>query len=205
MPSHVLIPTTIAAHDMKDPISPPQALISLLQPASDKLSLTTLPLHLHEILLAWGTYSLIHRHGAPLLSRHLLPTHYANLGARARLNWDVRIVSFIQAVFVSTATLLVVFSDEERAQMDWRGRIWGYTGASGLVQACAAGYFAWDVVVSVLYLPMLGPGSLAHAISALLITMLGFVSLWVLVWGMVLRNGKWLTGKSSVPLQTTMG
>lgn len=59
--------------------------------------------------------------------------------------------------------------------MNARERIWGYTGAMGMTQAFAAGYFAWDVLVSSMHLDVLGPGSLAHAISALIVTCLGFV------------------------------
>ena len=29
-----------------------------------------------------------------------------------------------------------------------RERVWGYTGASGMVQGFAAGYFLWDLVTS---------------------------------------------------------
>jgi len=58
--------------------------------------------------------------------------------------------------------------------MGWEARLWDYSGAGGLVQAFAAGYFLWDVVVSLQYFKVLGPGSLAHAISALLITCVGF-------------------------------
>ena len=60
--------------------------------------------------------------------------------------------------------------------MDRAERVWGYTGAMGMTQALAAGYFAWDTVVSAVHLDVLGPGSLAHAISALIVTSLGFVS-----------------------------
>ncbi len=36
--------------------------------------------------------------------------------------------------------------------MDWEQRIWGYSGAMGLVQAFAAGYFVWDLTVSLIYI-----------------------------------------------------
>ncbi len=60
--------------------------------------------------------------------------------------------------------------------MDAVGRVFGYTGAMGAVQGFAAGYFVWDLWVSIIHLDVLGVGSLAHAASALLITMFGFVS-----------------------------
>ena len=61
--------------------------------------------------------------------------------------------------------------------MSLEERIWGYTGAMGMTQAFAAGYFIWDVKISAVNVGILGWGSLAHALSALLITSLGFVCL----------------------------
>ena len=61
--------------------------------------------------------------------------------------------------------------------MSLEERIWGYTGAMGMTQAFAAGYFIWDVKISAVNVGILGWGSLAHAVSALLITSLGFVCL----------------------------
>ena len=58
-----------------------------------------------------------------------------------------------------------------------RDRVWGYTGASGMVQAFAAGYFLWDLVTSAGNLDVHGPGALMHAASALAVSLLGFVSL----------------------------
>jgi hypothetical protein len=40
----------------------------------------------------------------------------------------------IQALFINTAALWVIFKDEQRHEMDWRGRLWGYTPASGMVR-----------------------------------------------------------------------
>jgi hypothetical protein len=59
--------------------------------------------------------------------------------------------------------------------MDWEERVWGYTGAAGMVQALAAGYFVWDLFVTSLNLDVFGLGTLAHAIAALLVYTLGFV------------------------------
>ena len=70
--------------------------------------------------------------------------------------------------------------------MDTTERIWGYTGALGMTQAFAAGYFAWDTMASAVHLNVSGPGALAHAISALIITSLGFVSRMIVkkTWGL---------------------
>jgi len=58
--------------------------------------------------------------------------------------------------------------------MDWRGRVWGYTGAGGMIQGFAAGYFLWDLCVSTLHVGIFGWGMLAHAIAALVVFSLGF-------------------------------
>ncbi|KAH6664592.1 hypothetical protein B0J14DRAFT_681700 [Halenospora varia] len=58
--------------------------------------------------------------------------------------------------------------------MDWAGRIWGYIGAGGAVQGFATRYFLWDLIASIVHVNVLGWGSLVYAISALLVTSLGF-------------------------------
>jgi len=58
--------------------------------------------------------------------------------------------------------------------MDWEERVWGYTGAAAMVQALAAGYFLWDLIVTGLNLDVFGLGTLAHAVAALLVYTLGF-------------------------------
>lgn len=60
--------------------------------------------------------------------------------------------------------------------MEWEGRVWGYTGAGGMIQGFAAGYFLWDLGVCLLHIDIFGWGLLAHAIAALTVFMLGFVS-----------------------------
>lgn len=45
-----------------------------------------------------------------------------------------------------------------------------------MVQGFAAGYFAWDLLASVQNLDVHGWGALFHAVSALAVSMMGFVS-----------------------------
>ena len=56
-------------------------------------------------------------------------------------------------------------------------RVYGYTGASGLIQAFAAGYFIWDLIVSTRHIGIFGLGIWAHAVSALCVFSFGFVSI----------------------------
>lgn len=55
-------------------------------------------------------------------------------------------------------------------------RVFGYTGASGLIQGLACGYFIWDLLVSTRYLKIFGIGIWAHAVTALCVFSFGFVS-----------------------------
>lgn len=68
-----------------------------------------------------------------------------------------------------------MFVDRERQSMSTAERVYGYTGASGLVQALATGYFMYDLIVSTLYVKLFGVGMLFHAISALWVFSFGFV------------------------------
>ncbi|KAL7929113.1 TLC domain-containing protein [Trichoderma chlorosporum] len=161
---------------MKDPffIPPIPWLSELVQPLSDRLSLPSLPLHIHEVLLSAIFYSVIFWPVSPILSRLIAPQHYSKLSRKRRLNWDAQVVSFVQSTLINAIAIWVMVVDEERKNMDQEERIWGYTGASGMVQALAAGYFVWDLFVTSLNMDVFGLGTLAHAISALLVYSLGF-------------------------------
>jgi hypothetical protein len=162
---------------MLDPFPPPPAFLAVLSaPLASRFGLPTLPLHVHEVLLAFAFYQLVNTVGSPWLSRQLFPTIYPGLNARTKLNWDVHVVSLVQSCLISGLALWVMAVDAERGQMDGRQRIWGYTGAGGMIQGLAAGYFLWDLCVSTLHVGIFGWGLLAHAVAALLVFSLGFVS-----------------------------
>lgn len=160
---------------MLDPFfAPPPGLVEAIQPVADYLNLSTLPLHIHEVLFAWVCYSVINAVVAPRISAWLCPETYPYLPRRTTINWNNHVTSMIQAIFISTFALVVIWKDEERKNATWVERIFGYDGAVGAVQSCAAGYFLWDLVESSVNLDVLGWGSIAHAASALLVTSLGF-------------------------------
>ena len=166
---------SILRPNMRDPIAPPSLLIQLSKPLADRLGLATLPYHVHEILLGFFGYHFILYVLSPTISRLVCPQAYNGFNKRTRLNWDIHWVSMVQALFINTAALWVIFKDEERHEMDWRGRLWGYTPASGMVQGFAAGYFLWDLQISAQYMNLAGPSALMHAIGALAVTCIGFV------------------------------
>jgi hypothetical protein len=163
---------------MKDPFPIPQIpwLRDAVTPLSARLNFPTLPLHIHEVVFATGLYTFVHLIVSPRLSLWLAPTRYpTDRGKRA--NWDSHVVSLFQAVLINVLALWTMAVDQERKDMvDWQRRIFGYSGGCGLVQSFAAGYFVWDLAVSTYYLDVFGLGMFAHALSALSIYMLGYVS-----------------------------
>ena len=160
---------------MLDPVPPPpRFLAELTQPLADALGLYTLPLHAHEILASFAVYTFVNVAIAPRLSTWLFPTIYRNLAGRTKVNWDVHVVSLFQSCLINLLALYVIWTDQERRDMGWRARVWGYTGAGGMIQGFAAGYFVWDLMITVLNIDCFGYGMLAHAISALTVFGLGF-------------------------------
>lgn len=162
---------------MQDPFAIPPApwLAELVRPWCERLKLTTLPLHIHEVVAAALLYSVIFWPVSPIISKLLTGDHYSKLSRKKRLNWDAHVVSMVQSCLINGLAIWVIFVDNERWNMDWEERIWGYTGASAMIQALAAGYFVWDLFVTSFNLDVFGIGTLAHAIAALLVYALGFV------------------------------
>lgn len=162
---------------MLDPLGPPPAwLRSATEPYALWLTSPTLADHIHEVILAFVFYQFIHSFLSPWLSPILFPQSYPKLNARTKLNWDIHVVSLVQSILINAAALWVMYVDTERNSMSSGERVFGYTGACGLIQALAVGYFVYDLIVSVAHLKMFGIGMLFHAISALWVFSLGFVS-----------------------------
>lgn len=162
---------------MLDPIPTIPLLSKAVQPLADLLGFVTLPLHVHEVVVSFFGYTFINKVLAPRVSTWLFPVRYPALPPDKKLNWDVHCVSLCQSCMINTMALWVMFVDEERYNMDWQQRVWGYTGGAGMIQGLAAGYFLWDLVLTVQYVKIFGPGMLAHAICALTVFSFGFVSL----------------------------
>jgi hypothetical protein len=141
-----------------------------------QITFTTLPLHIHEVVGSFLGYTFINIVLAPAISKRIFPVKYANLSKERKINWDVHVVSLCQSVIINVLALWVMWTDEERKNMDWQQRIWGYTGAAGMIQGLATGYFLWDLMISIQNAKAFGPGMLAHAMSALVVFSFGFVS-----------------------------
>lgn len=162
------------------PIPPIPALSRAVQPFADYFGLVTLPLHIHEIILAACLYQFVFAVVAPNVSNALVPVKYNALSKNRRMNWNVHVVSFVQSSMINVLALWVMFTDDERWDMDQQERVYGYTGGCAMIQALATGYFLWDLLITLSNVPVFGVGMLAHAISALLVYSFGYVSLPIL-------------------------
>lgn len=161
---------------MLDPIPPPPRFLQdLVTPWAERLHLYSLPYHIHEVVALLIFYQFLHSYVSPRLSKALFPRHYPQLPRRTQLNWDIHVVSLVQSVLVTSVALWVMITDRERKEMTLEERIYGYTGAGGLVQAMATAYFVYDLIVSAIHVKMFGLGMLFHGISALCVFTLGFV------------------------------
>ncbi|KAI9685505.1 MAG: hypothetical protein M1822_004363 [Bathelium mastoideum] len=156
------------------PFPPPTLLQRAIAPFASSLHLSSLPLHIHEVLLAFLLYHLVNTRLSPWLSTTFFPATYAALPRRTRINWDVHVVSMLQSCLINALALAVIWSDDERRALNPAGRVFGYTGAGGLIQAFATGYFLWDLTICARHFDVFGPGLLAHAVSALAVFLLGF-------------------------------
>lgn len=164
---------------MRDPfpIPPPRALVAITKPfVVDTLGFSTLPFHIHEILLSTAFYTWIHLFVSPLLSRWLFPKAYSSFSRRTRVNWDIHAVSLVQSLIICAVAIHILLCDPARAGAVWADRVWGYSGLVGLCQSMAGGYFLWDLFVTVRYFDIFGVGMLIHALSALFLSSFGFVS-----------------------------
>lgn len=162
---------------MLDPLPVPPFLRDAVQPLADSLHLKTLPLHIHEVLIAFVFYNLIDGVVSPYFSALLMGKTYREFPPRTRLQWNMHVTSTINAVILSSGAIYVLLHDNDRLNDTWEERLFGYTGLSGLVQAISAGYFFWDLTVSTANVKYLGAPDLIHAIVALTIAVLGFVSI----------------------------
>lgn len=158
---------------MLDPFGPaPQWLQEYAEPLAKYLP--SFPLHAHEVLFFFTFYQVVQSVISPKLSAWLFPNIYPHFPRRTKLNWDVHVVSLVQSVVICAAALWVMFADGERKSMTAGERVYGYSGACGLIQAMATGYFLYDLIVSTVNIEIFGIGLWFHAVSALWVFSLGF-------------------------------
>ena len=158
------------------PIQPIPWLQHAVTPVANLFNFHSLPLHIHEVVAACLFYGVIYWPLSPILSTIFFPKVYPQLSHQRKVSWHAHVVSLVQSSTINVIALWVMFMDDDRKNMTREERVWGYTGASGMVQGLAAGYFLWDLIVTSRNMDVFTKGTLAHAISALSVYSLGFVS-----------------------------
>ena len=140
----------------------------------DALHLTTLPNHIHEVLLSFVFFTLVENWVSPVLSAKFIPQHYSKFPPRTKVNWNIHLTSFVQSIILCSTTIYVIRNDTHRIGDTWEDRLYGYSRAAGSVQALATGYFLWDVMICTVNFRILGPLDLLHGIVAGGVAVLGF-------------------------------
>lgn len=118
-----------------------------------------LPAHFEEVLLAAAFYQGVY-HLATFLSPRLCKG-YNSLSRRTQVNFDIHVVSQVQALLILTLSFPLFFDKTLAAD-----RIYGYTPYAGFICALAIGYFMWDIYICLKHLDMFGIGFAIHGIGA---------------------------------------
>lgn len=96
---------------------------------------------------------------SPLISSLIAPK-YRTLPARVQKDWNSRVVALVHACIVSYGTFTTLFSHPEL----YDNRVSLYVDDADWYISIAAGYFLWDLIVTVLNLSVFGFGFLMHAL-----------------------------------------
>lgn len=168
--------------------------------------LHTLADHIHQILGAFTLYHAIYMVISPVISSTFFGRHYNVLDKRSTINWDVHVVSFVQSSFICVIALWAMFADSERADYSDHSsleqayyRVFGYTPIGAAVTAYAAGYFLWDLMISLWHIKIMGLGFVAHAVSALTVYSFGFVRILRIFYPLPLIENRDLLSTSTLP------
>ncbi|KAG0646331.1 putative TLC domain-containing [Hyphodiscus hymeniophilus] len=154
--------------------APPKGLTDVFEPLGEFLGLPLLSKHMHEILFFLIIYHLIYTSISPSISTRFFPKVYPTLSAKAKIDWDVDAVSLTQCTLIGTLTAICLIFDQERREMTWKERVWGYTGATNTLLGIANGYFVWHFLAMIKHFRIYGWSMVAHGICALAIMMSGF-------------------------------
>ncbi|EEB06854.1 DUF887 family protein [Schizosaccharomyces japonicus yFS275] len=140
----------------------PEAFEAFFEPLFAKLHLSKLARHTHVFIGAALVYQLVMMLSPRISSR--LSKHYPSLPLKTRINWDIHFVSTVQSIFLCVVGSLM-FVDRR----SWSDKIFGYSEFTADVIATAGGYFLWDLLTSIRYVYLTGPGFVVHALAALFV------------------------------------
>ncbi|EGN95539.1 hypothetical protein SERLA73DRAFT_186601 [Serpula lacrymans var. lacrymans S7.3] len=181
----------------------------LSKPLADITGVPNISQHADVILVSCLCFTFVRLVLSPILSTVFFPISYGQTGKRAKHNWDVHVVSLVNAVviiYLAGRCLNIPILDEDRA--------FGWHDEACFVQAVACGYFLWDSADSLIHFTDIG--FVFHGFSCLAIYGLGlkpflfYYGVRFLFWELstIFLNIHWFldkTGKTGSILQLVNG
>ena len=150
---------------------------AFIQRACETANLPLLSTYWPGILGTFSVYQIIYAGIGPWLSTTFFPKAYPSLRGKKKLDWDENVVSLIQAIVLCAFAGQVVLSDEERQNMNWQERVWGYTKPAAMVLTIANGYFYWHTMMMIRHRDVFGWAMVAHGLAVSFLMTNGYVSL----------------------------
>ncbi|KAK7693807.1 hypothetical protein QCA50_003379 [Cerrena zonata] len=137
-------------------------------PIAQKTGLTYLPEYAPTIAYATAGYTILHLIIAPAFSKAVFPETYRSLrGRKGRNNWNIRIVSFVNAIVLSWLAYLCL----GRSELS-NDKAFGWHPSIGTANAVAVGHFIWDSLDSIINFSDVG--FVIHGLSCMLLYSLTF-------------------------------
>ncbi|KAI0072276.1 DUF887-domain-containing protein [Panus rudis PR-1116 ss-1] len=137
-------------------------------PLAKSLGLKHLPDHFPTIVYATAGYTTLHLVLAPFLSRLVVPSVYKGLkGRKGRNNWNIHIVSFVNACTLSYLAFQCLGHKSLRED-----KAFGWHESVGTANAVAVGHFIWDSADSIIN--FVDIGFVIHGISCMMLYTLTF-------------------------------
>lgn len=92
--------------------------------------------------------------------------HYSNLSIQKQVDWGMHVVSQVFAILVSLACVVILTTPAL-----YNNPIWGVSTTAEHIYAIGAGYFLWDIYITIAYYHLTGPAFLFHGITAFVVSL----------------------------------
>ncbi|MBW0499644.1 hypothetical protein O181_039359 [Austropuccinia psidii MF-1] len=126
---------------------------------------TSLLGHLPSLPISLLSCFILQAFSRHILSPGLFPSYYNNLSKFTKFNWDTRVVAWVHAFYATFIALWVLVIHPNRFQSIHNDKLFGYHHHAMNLLSVSAGYFLWDVIVSLkMTLNGQGVGFLVHAV-----------------------------------------
>ena len=161
---------------MDDTVVYQKQIYALIQQICENAGMPLLPKYLPGLLAVFSGYQLVYVAMGPWLSTTFLPKAYPNFRGSDKLRWDENVVSLIQALVICTLSAQIMLFDEDRRNMTWQERTWGYSEPAAMVLTVANGYFYWHTMMMIRFREVFGWAMVAHGVAVSVLMTTGYVS-----------------------------